>query len=344
VVPLEKQFLIRQSEAGDLAGIYRLARHLDSYNLPADKKQLRRLLEISQKSFAGKFKDPARGRYLFVLEELPKRKLAGCSLIIAKHGTPGLPHIFMDSFVEKRHSRTLGKTVNHRCLRLGWTEDGPTEAGGLVVLPEYRGRPEKLGHWLSYVRFLYMAAHRRNFQTRVLVEFLPAFAKKGQSPLWDYFGKKFTGLSYSQADRLSIDNKEFILSLFPTSTLYLDLFPEDVVRHLGRVGDPTRPASRILEKIGFRYLHQIEPFDGGPYYGAEVSSISLVRRARKRRWRPAEDAVSGKVYLLLSETAQGARCLAERAQERNGTLAISRQAAELLNLTPGARVWAVPFS
>ena len=29
-------------------------------------------------------------------------------------------------------SRTLRKTVRHRCLRLGATTDGPTEVGGLV--------------------------------------------------------------------------------------------------------------------------------------------------------------------------------------------------------------------
>ena len=36
----------------------------------------------------------------------------------------------------------------------------------------------------------------------------------------------------------------------------------------------------ILEKIGFRYLNQVDPFDGGPYYGAARDAIASVRDRR----------------------------------------------------------------
>lgn len=337
------QFLIRGVEARDLPDLFRLSRHLDSYNLPADRKRLRALIADSRRSFAGKPTDISRAKYLFVLEDAARRCVVGSSLIVAKHGTPGLPHLFMTHFVEKRTSATLRKTVEHRCLRLGATEDGPTEVGGLVLLPEYRGHAEKLGHWLSMVRFLFMAAHAKRFQRFVLAEFLPAFLKAGQSPFWEYFGRKFTGLSYRAADRLSIDNKEFVLSLFPRSTIYQDFFPKDIVKYLGQVGNPSRPAARILKKMGFIYLQQIEPFDGGPYYGALTRSIRPVRQAVQVQARRAASSKGARPYLLLAESAGGPRALVAPAVVRGSDADFSAQAMKTLSLRPGDWLWATPF-
>jgi arginine N-succinyltransferase len=362
-------FVIRDAGPKDLAGVFRLARHLDSYNLPADKPRLRRLLADSAASFRGAFrqaskapgggrraKDAARRKFLFVLEEERTGRLAGCSLVLAKHGTPGLPHLFMTSFVEKRTSRTLGKSVEHRCLRLGSTEDGPTEVGGLVVLPAYRGRPERLGHWLSWVRFLYIAAHIKSFQRYVLAEFLPAFSAKGRSPFWDYFGRKFTGMSYRRADRLSIDNKEFVLALFPRGTIYLDFFPRDVVKYLGEVGEPSAPAARILRKIGFRYMHQVEPFDGGPYYGALTRAVEPVRRAKQLQVvaavaaaaprpgsRDGAPAAPGRPHLLMSEGKSGVRALAAPALVVGARAWLSEETRRRLRVGPCGWIWAAPL-
>lgn len=335
-------FVLRSAEARDLSDVFRLARHLDSYNLPADRPRLRRLIRDSENSFRGRQAAAARRRYLFVLEDEAAGGLAGCSLVLAKHGTPGLPHLFLSSFVEKRVSRTLRKTVEHRCLRLGSTEDGPTEVGGLVLLPRYRGRPEKLGHWLSLVRFLYIGAHIRSFERYLLAEFLPSFASKGRSPFWDYFGRKFTGMSYRQADRLSIDNKEFVLSLFPRGTIYQDFFPPEVVKFLGEVGDPSAPAARILGKIGFRYLQQIEPFDGGPYYGSLTRAVTPVRRAKQLR-TSVGSAAAGRPHLVLSETKTGVRALVTPLQARGLEATLSSEVMARLRLKAGDWVWAVPF-
>ncbi len=350
------QFLIRSVEPRDLPDLFRLSRHLDSYNLPADQSRLRALIADSRRSFAGKPENISRAKYLFVLEDTARRRpvrqtgtapsggrVVGCSLIIAKHGTPGLPHLYMTHFVEKRTSATLRKTVEHRCLRLGSTEDGPTEVGGLVLLPEYRGRAEKLGHWLSMVRFLFMAAHAKRFQRFVLAEFLPAFLKPGRSPFWEYFGRKFTGLSYRQADRLSIDNKEFVLSLFPSSTIYQDFFPKDIVRYLGQVGSPSRPAARILKKIGFTYLQQIEPFDGGPYYGALTRSIVPVQQSVQVQARTAASFAGARPYLLLAESGARTRAMASPAVLRGSDAGLPSTAMKALALRPGDWLWAAPF-
>jgi arginine N-succinyltransferase len=335
-------FLIRNAASRDLADVFRLARHLDSYNLPADPARLRRLIADSERSFRGKPASVAREKYLFVLEDQPRRRVVGCSLIIAKHGTPGLPHIYMSVFHEKRTSRTLNRTVEHRCLRLGFTEDGPTEVGGLVLLPDYRGRPEKLGQWLSFVRFLFIASRIERFQKTLLAEFLPVFLRKDRSPFWEYFGRRFTGLSYRTADRLSIDNKEFILSLFPRGTIYQTFFPEGVAAGLGQVGKPTAPAARLLIRLGFHYLHQIEPFDGGPFYGALTRSVGVVRRAKELQCR-VQSAEEGEAHLLLAVGKTGVRAVVAPIRTKGIRADLALSVVERLGLDKGDWFWAVPF-
>lgn len=339
----DNRFLIRAARPADISDLLRLARLLDSYNLPADRRRLRRLIGDSALSFAGRPPSIARARYLFVLEDTAVRRVVGTSQIISKHGTPGLPHLYMTSFNEKRRSATLRKSVEHRCLRLGATEDGPTEVGGLVLLPAYRGRVEKLGLWLSYVRFLFIASHQDIFQKYLLAEYLPVFMKNGKSPFWEYFGKKFTGLSYREADRLSIDNKEFILSLFPRSTLYQDFFPPAINKYLGQVGDPSLPAARLLRKIGFTYLHQIEPFDGGPYHGALTRAVTVVMYARQLQAKQSPAAGSWKRFLIMGEGKSGPRAFAGRGREIGTSLQLSPETMKFLSLEDGDWLWAYPL-
>lgn len=333
-------WVIRNARPADLADLFRLAGWLDSYNLPADRRRLAALIADSERSFAGEAPSRAREKYLFVLEDLSTRRVVGSSQIVAQHGTPGLPHLFMDVFLERRTSRTLRRTVVHRCLKLGGTEQGPTELGGLVVLPSHRGRADKPGAALSYVRLLFIAARRRRFRKRLLAEYLPAFVKKGVSPFWNYLGAKFTGLDYSTADRLSIDNKEFILALFPSGTLYPELFPPEVVNYLGRVGDPSLPAASLLKRVGFGYCDQIEPFDGGPYYEADTDRVSLIRRARRLPWGAPETGGGARRLVLVDRGREVRAGWASGTDVRRGRLCLPSEESARLGLAPGDRVWA----
>ncbi|MGH7198172.1 MAG: arginine N-succinyltransferase, partial [Candidatus Omnitrophota bacterium] len=247
----------------------KLARHLDSYNLPDDKESLKRLLRDTRASFRGSLKRKDKTRFLLVAEERPSGKLAGCSLIIARHGTPELPHLAFRLGSAKKTSCFLCKRVDHTVLKLVVEPAGFTEIGGLVVLPGHRHLKEKLGKQLSYARFAYMARHPGKFRPKVIAEYLPKLAPGGKgNALWEALGKKFTGLSYREADRLSATNKEFILKLFPRENIYGCFLPDVVVRHLGTPGPGAKVSLQMLSKIGFHYLNQIDPFDGGPHYGA----------------------------------------------------------------------------
>ena len=232
--------LLRDVAKGDLAGLKRLAATLNSVNLPNNEKVLKGLIDKSIRSFSGKIEDPFQREYLFVLEDFRNKTIIGTSMVIAQHGTKDAPHIYFQVTEAENYSASIDKHFRHKVLSIGYNYDGPTEIGGLVVDPPYRSGTEKPGKQLSYVRFLFMGMHRPLFRERVLAELLPPLMQDGRSLLWESIGKKFTGLDYPEADKLSRRNKEFIKELFPSSDIYASLFTAQGAE-VDRRGGPQHP-------------------------------------------------------------------------------------------------------
>jgi arginine N-succinyltransferase len=255
-----------------------VARHLDTVNLPDDRNAIREIIDLSQRSFAGDVKDPKKREYVFVLVDTAKERIVGTSMIIAQLGRRDAPYIYFDVTEEEKYSQTLDKHFTHTLLRIGYSYSGPTEIGGLIVDPEYRKAPERLGQIISYVRFLFIGAHRSLFRDEILAELLPPLEADGTSHLWEALGRHFTDLSYAEADFISKKNKEFIKSLFPDGVVYATLLPPDAQQVIGKVGAQTKGVEKMLKRIGFRYANRIDPFDGGPHFRAKTDEISLVAR------------------------------------------------------------------
>ncbi len=276
-----------------------------------------------------------------MLEDLDEKKVIGTSMIHAQHGTRRAPHVYFEVVKEERYSETLDRYFVHQCLRLGYDYNGPTEIGGLILLPEYRGNPASLGKLLSYTRFLFIAMHREVFRDRVLSELLPPLEEDGTSVLWEHLGRIFTGLTYQEADLLSKDNKEFIKALFPHSMIYTSLLPDEVNRVIGEVGPATRGVEKILRRIGFEYAEQIDPFDGGPHFIARTDDISLVQGARKVSVIEANGG-EGPWSLVASEpTAESFRSIPVRAPVAGEAIGLSPDERQRLEVQVGDEVWAV---
>jgi len=335
-------FLIRSARARDLSALYRHSKQLNSYNLLADKPFLRQLLRDSAASFSGSKMPKEKKRFLFVLEDTAQRKVIGVSQIIARHGTPRMPHIAFRLETDTKVSRTLSIRREHQTLTLATDRNGFTEIGGLVLDPVYRRRPEKLGKQLSYVRFAYMALNRRSFCKRLLVEYLPILDAERKSALWKVLGSGFTGLRYREADRLSAENKEFILSLFPREKIYCGLLPDVVSRDIGKPGPGAKASLRMLEGIGFRYLHQVDPFDGGPHYGAEFSKVSLISRTVKLKCRAVATLKQAAPVMVMSVSGEFRACVSF-SERRRGVLNLPRETTRALRLKDGDAVAVLRF-
>ncbi|HEY0482342.1 MAG TPA: arginine N-succinyltransferase [Kofleriaceae bacterium] len=320
-----------------------VAEHLDTVNLPADRKVIEDILERSERSFAEAV--PVSDReFLFVLEDLAKRRIIGTSMIYAQHGTKRAPHIFYRVENDERYSVTLDKHFIHPTLRIGYNYNGPTEIGGLILLPEYRRGSESLGKTLSYVRFLFIRMHRAWFRDHVLSELLPPLEPDGTSRLWETLGRKFTGLTYQDADRLSKDNKEFIHALFPDDPIHTELLPDDVRGIIGQVGPDTKAVERMLRRIGFSYADQIDPFDGGPHFVARTDEITLVRDAHQAAVTTVEHADGERPWAVLAVEAPGLRPVFRAIGARvipmsSDAIGITDDARRRLGVEDGQRVW-----
>lgn len=338
--------VLRDVSKNDLPGLKRLAAVLNSVNLPHNEEVLAGLIDKSVKSFNGKVKDPLEREYLFVLEDLRNETIIGTSMIIAQHGTREAPHIFFQVTAAETYSATIDKHFRHKVLSIGYNYEGPTEIGGLVVDPPHRSGPEKPGKQLSYVRFLFMAMNRKLFRPRVLAELLPPLLPDGRSALWDSIGKKFTGLEYAEADQLSRKNKEFIKELFPSSDIWATLFPEKVQKLIGEVGPETRGVQRMLERIGFKYVDHIDPFDGGPHYEANLDDITLLHRFRTATLgeKPLEQEAD-ECLVAVTRSRGPNRFRAVRSQVRfdDQTVFIPERARTLLKVKSGDKLSIIPF-
>ncbi len=334
-------FITRSVTHDDLQQLTDLAKQFNLLNLPGDKKVLAEKIARSEASFAGQLpKD--KSEYIFVVEDVEEKMVVGSSLIIAKHGNEEVPHCYFKILKRDHFSQDLGLGFIHQVLRFQLDTDGPTEIGGLLVDRSYRRRPERLGKQISLSRFVYMGLNPERFEHRVLCELTPPLTEEGRSEFWEALGRRFTGLPYQEADMLSQTNKEIIESLFPQEDIYLSLLDAKARLVLGRVGEATKPAQHLLESIGFEYLDEVDPFDGGPHYGARTEEILPIKQGQKVILGEFKDAAY-KNHGLVGFGTNDIRCILTAYEIRDGVVSIPAKSRDILQLDLNHEVFVAPF-
>jgi arginine N-succinyltransferase len=265
-------------------------------------------------------------------------------MVIAQLGRRDAPYIYFDVRREEKYSATLDRHFIHTILSSRYSYDGPTEIGGLVVHPSSRRRPERLGTLISYVRFLFIAMRRADFRNELLAELLPPLEQDGTSHLWEAIGRRFTGLSYREADRLSKSNKEFIRGLFP-DRVHATLLSDQAQRVIGAVGPQTQGVEKLLRRIGFDYADRVDPFDGGPHFIARTDEVSLVRGAREVSVEVGAVA-AGQSFLVARQTDQPPFFVAvlTNCQADADGLVVGPAVGEVLGVQAGDRIWSLPLA
>jgi arginine N-succinyltransferase len=342
------RYEIRGAVPSDLPQLLRLAEHLNSVNLPNDRAHVARLLEASEKSFLGQIENPRRRKYVFLIQDRELGEAVGTSMIVAQLGRRDAPYIYLDVSSEEKYSSSTDLHFHHTVLRIGFSYDGPTELGGLVVHPRHRRADEKLGLLISYVRFLFIAGHRELFKDELLAELLPPLQPDGTSHLWEAFGRRFTGMSYAEADLRSSEDKTFIRDLFPRGDVYASLLSPDAQGVIGKVGAQTRGVERMLRRIGFRYAERIDPFDGGPHFVASCDEVSLIRDTHFASYAGVLDdaeAATCSRALVARELREAPffRAAACKVHEQDGKLRLPRSFAELLEPADGEKLSMLPL-
>lgn len=296
-------FLMRNVIESDLEDLFELSSKVVFINLPHDRRIIKDKIAKSIRSFSSPSPKLEDNYYIFVLEDTDVNRVIGVSMIHAQHGTEKEPHFFLRVSHENKFSKTINTGFVHGTLKLGLDTNGPTEIGGLVLHPDYRGNEQKLGKQISFVRFLYIGLYPNQFKSEVHSELMPPFDKEGKAPLWEAIGRRFMNMEYQEADILSRSNKEFILSLFPNDNIYMTLLPMKARDAIGNVGADTIPVKKMLESIGFEYTQEVDPFDGGPHYRCKTKQIKPIREMRRLKAIASNDSFfKTKALMRLSNT------------------------------------------
>src|SRR5579885_2377367 len=220
-------FLIRPSRHSDFNYLHELSTSLSAngfLTLPSEEKELQALIEQSEKSFVDKPPSLEKTKYLFSLEDLKSRRVVGCSLIIARHGTENSPHLYFQIKEEKQTITFMAE------------ETGRTELGGLILDPAYRGHKAKLGKALSLIRFVYVKRNPARFCENLVAELLPRFTPDGKSLFWETLGKRWTSMGYREADQKSRRDKRFFMNMFPRGPIAIASLSAEAQAAMGQVG------------------------------------------------------------------------------------------------------------
>ena len=337
---MSQPLLIRPVTRDDTAQLIHLAGALDTVNLPRDPEAIASVIASSEKSFAHLQTTPctvAPGTYTLVA--VRDEQLLGTASLLSHHGTPEDPHYYLRVLTQTLHSTQLNEQRIRHLLHLEHDEEPWTEFGGLVVHPDARG--QGLGKLLLAVRLLLIAMHPTHFCTRLLAELLPPRRNDGGNAFWDALGGPLTGLNYYRADLLCRSDKEFIASFFPQHEIVLELLPAAAQAIVGQVGPATAPICALFQRVGFHYLETIDPFDGGPHYGATVDAVPPLQHSRQLVCLDLPPTTPTTQRLLGHPTSYYF-CTAPSQVCRHG-LRLTPDTTTRLALTPGDPVWTLPL-
>lgn len=343
--------LIREAQKNDIDGLEAFSKlaaeaHPGFLNMASERDQWSTKIRVSNDSFSDKIINKTDSKYIFVAEDLEKKKIVAMSMLTAQHGTPDVPHFYFEVGSEQKYAKSINTGFIHGTLKLKYETNGPTEIGGLLVDPEYRNNDARVGRQISFVRFMYVGMYKNKFKKKILAELLPPLSKKGKCALWEALGRRFTNMDYPEADELSMKNKEFILSLFPTGKIYVTFLPAEARNAIGKVSKDTEPVLHMLQKIGFEYNNQIDPFDGGPHVMANTDDIQPIKNLRfyeysSKDFDKAVDTQGG----LLTPKEKGIKFAALHCDVKihNHKVFFDPEKAKLVGLKNGESVAFMPY-
>jgi len=354
--------VIRRARVEDAGTLLKLARMVHFINLPADKELIDLKITQSRLSFlraasgerppgdngaARKPEKPVgvtglssadftRDIFMFVAESREDRTALGTSQVLARMGGPGNPNYSFKLEQRSTFAPDLKTGTTHVVARLHGDETGPTEIGGLILQPASRGH--RVGRFLSFVRFHFIALHRHLFADRILAEMMAPITEDGRSLLWEYLGRRFIPLSYTEADKQCQRSRKFIPALLPSGDIYLSLLPPEARDVVGEVGPETVPARRMLERLGFQYTGFVDPFDGGPLLETRTDDVPIIRATREAELGEPAARSKCRQPAMVSTLHQDGEFYAVQEDcciDSKGRVCLPREAMESLHGEPG---------
>jgi arginine N-succinyltransferase len=332
-------FRIRPARPDDFDSIYEMAKLTGGgfTNLPADKGTLVQKLSRSEVAFDKAEDVQGNDCFIFVLEDPVAGIIRGTCQVFGMVGTSQAFYSYHLSTLTQ-WSPELGKTFRNQMLTLTTDLEGSSEVGGLFLHPQLRA-----GGWgmlLARSRYLFIKAHRQRFGTRLLAELRGVMDEAGNSPFWDALAGRFFDMSFPEADSFNaVNGTHFISELMPKTPIYVSLLPDSARAVMGQPHPTGRAALRMLQEEGLMFDRYIDIFDGGPTVTAPTDQVRSIREASEEKIAEVGGELGKTKVLLAAGRLRDFRCVrAEVRRVGRKGIAISQQAADLLEIGNGAKV------
>ncbi|MDI3275406.1 MULTISPECIES: arginine N-succinyltransferase [unclassified Pseudomonas] len=331
--------VLRPVELTDLPQLQQLARDslVGVTSLPDDTECLREKILDSCASFEKDVEGQGPENYFFVLEDLTRERLVGCSEILA---TAGFSEPFYS--LRNRHFTSASRELNieHGVPALSLCHDlsGHTLLRGFHIdAALVRTRFSEL---LSRARLLFIAAHSRRFAEAVITEIVGFSSDEEQSPFWDAVGKHFFDLPYAEAERLcGLESRTFLAELMPQYPIYVPMLPQAAQDCIGRIHPDGQEAFDILEREGFETNSYIDLFDGGPTLYARTPGIRSIAQSQTGTARLDLSIDARGSFLVSNDSLTDYRAIVADLDYQTGEpVGLSAEMCAALNVTEGCPI------
>jgi arginine N-succinyltransferase len=344
-------YVVRPVEPADLGALETLlaASMPGVHTLPRTREKIAALIERSCASFAAHVDIPSEETYLFVLEDLEHRELAGTAAIHASAGSNGTYFAFRNDVIQQV-SRDLNISHSVHALTLCSELTAYSQLSGFTIhhrkKANYSAGPEAA--LLSRARLLYSVLAPHRFGDRFFVPLAGVTNDDGQSPFWDALGRKFFKMDFLDAERVigGARNRTLIVELMPHYPVYVPLLPGPAQAAMGQIHPSGQLAFDLLTEEGFEADEYVDIFDGGPILLAHKNALrsfrgSMVRRVAAQD-QPA-DAPAGAGALVDYAVASSERnfraiVVSCAPAESSEALCLPAWARQALQVAPGDNV------
>lgn len=326
--------IVRPIKTQDLDGLERCAMKagIGLTHLPKRQEALEKKVQNSLSAFSKKPSSPKHENYLFVLSDHKTEQMGGTSSIYSRTGASAPMFVFTVKTLPAL-PEGLPSPSERRTLQLKAYRSGPTEICGLYLLPECR--KEGLGKLLSLSRFLFIASHLQRF-TETVIANMRGVIHNNISPFWDAVGHRFLNMNLQEVMSLRTVSEEFIPTVFPDTPLYAALLPTEAQHAIGQTHPNTKPAINMLLQEGFQFIHEIDPFDGGPLIGARTAEIDTVKNSRIAIVDKISDTIrSPNKYLLANTRVDFRACYGSIEPNPDDTTKLTAEMADALEVNIG---------
>jgi arginine N-succinyltransferase len=326
--------VIRAITLDDIDPLIEMARQVGSgmTTLKPDRAMLSERVNTAVASFAQTI-PPEQRDYMFVMEDIPNRRLAG---VCAIKGAVGLTEPFYNYRIGTlvHSSRELGVFTRMDTLYLSNDLTGSSELCSLFLMPEYRTGYN--GKFLSKSRFLFIAQFQQLFTEKIIAEMRGYQDEGGSSPFYEGLGRHFFKMDFDHVDGLTaIGKKSFIAELMPRQPLYVDYLPEDAREVIGQVHRSTLPARKLLEQEGMHYEGYVDIFDAGPVLQGRVSELRAVRDSVSTVAEEGSPEGECDITLVSNTKLDDFRMILTQACNGGARVPLSRRELQLLHCQAG---------